>query len=137
MGNHFHLLITMMRPEDEVTDDEVLESFQRRYGDEYTLMTGKISFYRQKWTSLSEYVKEFKSVLAWWTGMRNIGARPLATESGPATKMSFCPGIWALRNTMRKAPRNSFVCIGNLSTPGALLIQERAKSWIQFPCRGS
>jgi hypothetical protein len=59
MGNHFHLLVTM-RPEDEVSDDEVRESFQRRYGDEYTLMTGQIPFYRQKWTSLSEYVKEIK-----------------------------------------------------------------------------
>ena len=59
MGNHFHLLVTM-RPEDEVSDEEVKESFQRRYGDEYTLMTGQIPFYRQKWTSLSEYVKEIK-----------------------------------------------------------------------------
>ncbi|MDZ7760645.1 MAG: transposase [Desulfovermiculus sp.] len=59
MGNHFHLLVTM-RPEGEVTDEEVRESFQRRYGDEYTLMIGQIPFYRQKWTSLSEYVKEIK-----------------------------------------------------------------------------
>ena len=59
MGNHFHLLVTM-RPEDEVLDEEVKESFQSRYGDEYTLMTGQIPFYRQKWTSLSEYVKEIK-----------------------------------------------------------------------------
>lgn len=59
MGNHFHLLVTM-RPEDEVSDEEVKESFQRRYGDEYTLMPGQIPFYRQKWTSLSEYVKEIK-----------------------------------------------------------------------------
>ena len=59
MGNHFHLLVTM-RPEDEISDEEVKESFQRRYGNEYTLMTGQIPFYRQKWTSLSEYVKEIK-----------------------------------------------------------------------------
>ncbi len=59
MGNHFHLLVTM-RPEDEVSDKEVQTSFQRRYGDEYTLMPGQIPFYRQKWTSLSEYVKEIK-----------------------------------------------------------------------------
>ena len=30
MGNHFHLLVTM-RPEDEISDEEVKESFQRRY----------------------------------------------------------------------------------------------------------
>jgi len=59
MGNHFHLLVTM-RPEDEISDEEVKESYQRRYGDEYTLMAGQIPFYRQKWTSLSEYVKEIK-----------------------------------------------------------------------------
>ncbi len=59
MGNHFHLLVTM-RPEDEISDEEVKESFQRRYVDEYALMPGQISFYRQKWASLSEYVKEIK-----------------------------------------------------------------------------
>jgi REP element-mobilizing transposase RayT len=59
MGNHFHLLVTM-RPEDEVSDEEVRKSFQCRYGDEYTIMAGQIPFYRQKWTSLSEYVKEIK-----------------------------------------------------------------------------
>jgi hypothetical protein len=59
MGNHFHLLVTMF-PEDEITDESVAASFKRRYGDEYTLMPGQIPFYRQKWTSLSEYVKEIK-----------------------------------------------------------------------------
>jgi REP element-mobilizing transposase RayT len=59
MGNHFHLLVTII-PEDEISDQEVEASFQKRYGDEYTLMTGQIPFYRQKWTSLSEYVKEIK-----------------------------------------------------------------------------
>jgi len=59
MGNHFHLLITM-RPEDEVSNEEIKDSFQRRFGDKYALMTGKIPFYRQKWTSLSEYVKGIK-----------------------------------------------------------------------------
>ena len=59
MGNHFHLLVTML-PENEITDQEVQASFQQRYGDEYTLMPGQIPFYRQKWTSLSEYVKEIK-----------------------------------------------------------------------------
>ena len=59
MGNHFHLLVTML-PEDEISDQEVQDSFQQRYGDEYTLMPGQIPFYRQKWTSLSEYVKEIK-----------------------------------------------------------------------------
>jgi len=59
MGNHFHLLVTML-PENEITDQEVQASFKQRYGDEYTLMPGQIPFYRQKWTSLSEYVKEIK-----------------------------------------------------------------------------
>ena len=59
MGNHFHLLVTML-PEDEISDQDVQDSFKQRYGDEYILMPGQIPFYRQKWTSLSEYVKEIK-----------------------------------------------------------------------------
>ncbi|WP_027371390.1 hypothetical protein [Desulfovermiculus halophilus] len=43
MGNLFHLVVTM-RPKDEISDDEVKESFQRRYGDEYSLMTGRFPF---------------------------------------------------------------------------------------------
>jgi len=59
MGNHFHLLVTML-PEDQASDEEVRARFEQKYGDEYTLMPGQIPFYRQKWTSLSEYVKEIK-----------------------------------------------------------------------------
>ncbi|MCF8106236.1 MAG: transposase [Desulfohalobiaceae bacterium] len=59
MGNHFHLLVTML-PEDQISDEEVQKRYATKYGDEFTLMPGQIPFYRQKWTSLSEYVKEIK-----------------------------------------------------------------------------
>ncbi|MFW5730701.1 MAG: transposase [Desulfonatronovibrionaceae bacterium] len=63
MGNHFHLLVTMF-PEDEITDQDVLASFKRRYGNKQRLTSGQIPFYRQKWTSLSEYIKEIKQTFS-------------------------------------------------------------------------
>ena len=63
LGNHFHLLVRM-RPEDDVADQEVLDSFHRRYGQDRSLLPGQIPFYRHKWASLSEYVKEIKQTFS-------------------------------------------------------------------------
>lgn len=49
-----------MLPEDEIFDEEVQTRYTKKYGDEFTLMPGQIPFYRQKWNSLSEYVKQGK-----------------------------------------------------------------------------
>jgi REP element-mobilizing transposase RayT len=63
LGNHFHLLV-QMHPEDEISDQAVQESFYRRYGQDRTLLPGQIPFYRHKWASLSEYVKEIKQTFS-------------------------------------------------------------------------
>ena len=61
MGNHFHLLVRM-HPGDEYTDEEIRKRFVRYYGKarEKTFHNGQAPFYREKWSSLSEYVKEIK-----------------------------------------------------------------------------
>jgi len=62
MGNHFHLLVRMHRPE-QYSDEEVRQRFKLYYGpkaQEEFLTLEEISQLRQKWSSLSEYVKEIK-----------------------------------------------------------------------------
>ena len=61
MGNHLHLLVRM-HPGDEYTDEEIRKRFVLYYGKarEKTFRNGQAPFYREKWSRLSEYVKEIK-----------------------------------------------------------------------------
>ena len=61
MGNHFHLLVRMHTGE-EYSDDEIKRRFKLYYGkgDKQELIDGQIPLFREKWSSLSEYVKEIK-----------------------------------------------------------------------------
>ncbi len=61
MGNHFHLLVHMHLGE-EYSDEEIKKRFRILYGDEKNrnLGDGQIPTLREKWASLSEYVKEIK-----------------------------------------------------------------------------
>jgi putative transposase len=59
MGNHFHLLVRMHPGEDQ-TDEEIKRRFSLYYGKEVEIREGQIPHLREKWASLSEYVKEIK-----------------------------------------------------------------------------
>jgi REP element-mobilizing transposase RayT len=61
LGNHFHLLVRM-RLGEEFSDEEVRQRFALYYGADRakTLGDAQIPFYRQKWASLSELVKDLK-----------------------------------------------------------------------------
>ena len=59
MGNHFHLLLKM-HPGHEFTDEDIKERFIKFYGDEKEFVEDKIEYYREKWSNLSEFVKELK-----------------------------------------------------------------------------
>ena len=61
MGNHFHLLVKMHTGED-YPDEEIKRRFKRYYGDnnKKELNEGQIPYFREKWSNLSEYVKEIK-----------------------------------------------------------------------------
>jgi REP element-mobilizing transposase RayT len=61
MGNHFHLLVRM-HPGAEYDDEQIRRRFKRYYGDDRKreLQDGQIPFLREKWCSLSEYIKEIK-----------------------------------------------------------------------------
>jgi putative transposase len=61
MGNHFHVLVRM-HAGDTYSDEEVKRRFEVYYGKDSNrkLGDGQIPLLREKWASLSEYVKEIK-----------------------------------------------------------------------------
>jgi putative transposase len=59
MGNHFHLLVRM-HPGESQSDEEIKRRFSLCHGDKVELRDGQIPYLREKWSSLSEYVKEIK-----------------------------------------------------------------------------
>jgi len=59
MGNHFHLL-AKMNPGNFYSDKEVIERFKIFYGDKKDIFEGQIPFFRDKWSNLSEFIKDIK-----------------------------------------------------------------------------
>ncbi len=65
MGNHFHLLARMY-PGDHYNDEEITKRFYRYYGADTKQHLGeeRIQFFREKWSNLSEYVREIKQTFS-------------------------------------------------------------------------
>ena len=64
MGNHFHLLVRM-NPGDRYTEEDIKRRYEIYYGGSSRGMIGeRIGYYREKWSNLSEYVKEIKQRFA-------------------------------------------------------------------------
>jgi REP element-mobilizing transposase RayT len=59
MGNHFHLLVKMI-PDHRFTDDEIQKRFEAFYGDGREFAEGQLPYWREKLSSLSEFVREIK-----------------------------------------------------------------------------
>lgn len=59
MDNHFHLLVKML-PETDFTDKQVRKKFELYYGKDRILEDGQIGYYRDRWSSLSGFIKEIK-----------------------------------------------------------------------------
>ncbi|MDM8515547.1 transposase [Desulfobacterales bacterium HSG16] len=59
MGNHFHLLIKMY-PGHDFTDEAIKKRYTLFYGDEKNFAENKIESYREKWSNLSELIKDIK-----------------------------------------------------------------------------
>jgi len=59
MGNHFHLLVKMI-PENHFTDEEIRKRFETFYGDSREFAEGQLPYWREKLSSLSEFVREIK-----------------------------------------------------------------------------
>jgi REP element-mobilizing transposase RayT len=59
MDNHFHLLVRMF-PSDHVSEADLQIRYRKKYGPDSVFPVQKSSDFRQKWSSLSEFVKEIK-----------------------------------------------------------------------------
>jgi putative transposase len=70
MGNHFHLLVRM-HPGENQSDEEIKRRFSLYYGKEAEIRDDQIPHLREKWASLSEYVKEIKQVFSRYYNRRH------------------------------------------------------------------
>jgi putative transposase len=74
MGNHFHILVRMI-PDTHFSDTEIKERFLRYYGKEgkeNLFSDGQIPYYRNKWASLSEFLKEIKQSFTRYYNKRHL-----------------------------------------------------------------
>jgi REP element-mobilizing transposase RayT len=63
MGNHFHLLVRM-HPEEKYSDGDIQKRYKLYYGKDKKMTPHQIPFFREKWGSLSEFVKEIKQTFS-------------------------------------------------------------------------
>jgi len=59
MGNHFHLLVKMI-PETDFSDEDIQKRFEAFFGDSREFAEGQIPYWREKLSSLSEFVRDIK-----------------------------------------------------------------------------
>ena len=59
MGNHFHLLVKMI-PEFKFTDADIKKRYVEFYGGDGAFAEGRLPYWRQKLSNLSEFVREIK-----------------------------------------------------------------------------
>ena len=70
MDNHFHLLVRML-PRDHGDESFLRQRFKLAYGDKAVLSPGKIPDLREKWSSLSAFVKEIKQTFSRYYNKQN------------------------------------------------------------------
>lgn len=59
MGNHFHLLVRM-RPDSQYSDADIVRRYKKIYGENVDFTVERMGYFREKWSSLSEFIKEIK-----------------------------------------------------------------------------
>jgi REP element-mobilizing transposase RayT len=70
MGNHFHLLVKMF-PDSSFSDEEIKKRFEDFYGEEKKFSKDHLPLFRQKWSSLSEFMKEIKQRFSRYYNKKN------------------------------------------------------------------
>lgn len=60
LGNHFHLLVRML-PETDYTDADIVQRYMVYYDtDEKAFPVKRMAYFREKWSNLSEFIREIK-----------------------------------------------------------------------------
>jgi len=62
-----------MHTESRYSDENIKERFLRYYGNSRTLAPGQIPMFRQKWESLSHFMKEIKQGFSRYYNKRHNG----------------------------------------------------------------
>jgi len=70
MGNHFHILITMLSG-DNYTETDIMDRYHRYYGEKRVFDQENSEHYRNKWESLSEFVREVKQTFSRYYNKKN------------------------------------------------------------------
>ena len=70
MGNHFHLLVKMI-PGDRFTNEEIKKRFEAHYGASREFTEGQLPYWRDKLSSLSEFIRELKVSFARYYNRRH------------------------------------------------------------------
>jgi REP element-mobilizing transposase RayT len=63
MSNHFHLVL-QMHPEDYCSDKDIKNRFKMYYGKDQVFPEEKLSYFRKRWSNLSELVGEIKQTFS-------------------------------------------------------------------------
>lgn len=72
MDNHFHLLV-QMNPGSDYSDEEIRRRHKQYYDekDKLELTEGQIPYFRERWSDLSQYVKDIKQTFSRYFNKRN------------------------------------------------------------------
>jgi REP element-mobilizing transposase RayT len=70
MGNHFHVLVRMI-PGHHYSDKQIRHRYKTFYGNDDELTSEKIHHFRQKWQSLSEFIKDVKQTFSRYYNKRH------------------------------------------------------------------
>ena len=63
MSTHFHIL-ARMHPDGEYSDEDVKKRYELFYGKDDVISKERMALYRERWSSLSEFVKDIKQRFA-------------------------------------------------------------------------
>ena len=63
MGNHFHIVVRML-PQDRITVDDLIQRLQGHYGKDVDVPEGRTPYYKEKFSSLANFMKEIKQTFS-------------------------------------------------------------------------
>ena len=63
MSTHFHIL-ARMHPDGEYSDEDIKKRYELFYGNDDVISKERMALYRERWSSLSEFVKDIKQRFA-------------------------------------------------------------------------
>ena len=78
MSNHFHLLVQMV-PGQLFSNDDMIKRLKDHYGKDLEITDERLTYYREKLSSLSDYMKEIKQRFSWYYNKRHHRRGTLST----------------------------------------------------------